>query len=218
MDRVAKTQFCLHTLQIILPKLDTMILEETEDAIELARLADALISALTAPSTSPIQGRTDNIVTDRLFPLFRTCISGIHHPNTFSGLREIFYAICSRYLTHIARKAGLTANTQGFAVASTEIAGLNRKAQRNAFDCVRSAGSPLVNTLSDDAEDGVDTSRLAALAMLGHLTSLARVEKSPFIIDTLVKANMLELLVEPIKHIAEDFQQTELKGGFSARS
>jgi nuclear pore complex protein Nup205 len=217
MDRVAKMQFCLHALQLITPKLDTMILEETDDAIELARLADALISALTAPSTSPIQSRTDNVVTDRLFPLFRTCISGIYHPNTFSGLREIFYVICSRYLTHIARRSGLTPKTQGNAMGSTEIGDPTGKAQRNAFDCVRSAGPPFVNTLSDDAEDGVDTGRLAALAMLGHLTSLARVEKSPFIIDTLMKANMLELLVEPIKHIAEDFQQTEPKGGFSAR-
>jgi nuclear pore complex protein Nup205 len=217
MDQAAKTQFSLHALQLILPKLDTMILEEAEDAIELARLADALISAVTAPSTSQVRGRTGNMVTDRLFPLFRTCISGIHHPNTFSGMREIFYVICARYLTHIAGKSSPGEQAQHNVADNTEAAGPNRKAHRNAMDCIRSAGTPLVNTLSDDAEDGVDTGRLAALAMLGHLTSLARVERSPFIIDTLMKANMLEVLIEPIKHIAEDFQQAELKGEYTVR-
>ena len=212
MDHVAKTQFSLHVLQLILPKLDTMILEGAEDAIELARLADALIGALTASSKSEVQGRTGNIATDRLFPLFRTCISGIHHPNMFPGLREIFCVICSRYLTHIAGKTSAGQKTQRNVADVAESARPNQKAQRNAMDCVRSAGPLLVNVLSDDAEDGIDTGKLSALAMLGHLTSLARVEKSPFIIETLVKANMLEVWIEPIKHIAEDFQQTELNG------
>jgi len=214
MDQAAKTQFSLHALQLTLPKLDTMILEEVEDAVELARLADALINALSTPSTSQSQGHTWNIVTDRLFPLFRTCISGIHHPNPFPGMREIFYVICSRYLAHIAGTPGFGARAPRNVADVTETPGPNRKAQRNAMDCVRAAGPPLVNMLSDDAEDGVDTRRLAALALLGHLTSLARVEKSSFIINTLMKANMLEVLIEPIKHIAEDFQQTELKGEY----
>ena len=212
MEQTAKTQFSLHVLQLVLPKLDTMILEEAEDAIELARLADALISALTTSSKSELQLRSSNMVSDRLFPLFRTCISGIHHPNTFSGMREIFCIICSRYLTHIAGKSSIGPQAQHNMEDVAEAAVPNRKAQRNAMDCVRSAGSPLLNLLSDDAEDGIDTGKLAALAMLGHLTSLARIEKSPFIIDTLMKANMLEVLIEPIKHVAGDFQQTELKG------
>jgi nuclear pore complex protein Nup205 len=215
MDHVAKTQFCLHVLQLILPKLDTVILDEAEDATELARLADTLVSALTAPSISQAhtQGRTGGMLTDRLFPLFKTCISGILRCNSFPGIREIYYVICSRYLAHTAGNLVPNRKASGAAMDGTEFAGPNRKAQRNAFDCVRSAGHALVNTLSDDAEDGVDTSRLSALALMGHLTSLAQVEKSPFIIDTLMKANMLEVMIEPLKHIAKDFQQTEPQGG-----
>ena len=218
MDHVGKMQFSLHVLQLILPKLDTMILEDAEDATELAWLADALISALTAPSKSQVQVRISNVATDRLFPLFRTCISGIHHPNTSPGMREILYIICSRYLTHVAGEPGFDPNSQREVMDATDVVGPNRKAQRNAMDCVRSAGPPLVNTLSDDAEDSVDTGRLAALTLLANLTSLARVEKSSFIIDTLVKANMLEVLIEPIKHIATDFQQVDVKGVYSART
>lgn len=215
MDNVAKTQFCLHVLQLILPKLDTVILDEAEDAIELARLADALVSALTAPSISQAhtQGRTGGMLTERLFPLFKTCISGILRSNSFPGIREIYYVICSRYLAQTAGKLVPNTKASRAAMDRTDFAGPNRKAQRNAFDCVRSAGPTLVNTLSDDAEDGVDTSRLSALALMGHLTSLAQVEKSPFIIDTLMKANILEVMIEPLKHIAKDFQQTEPKGG-----
>jgi nuclear pore complex protein Nup205 len=213
MDNTAKTQFCLRVLQLVLPNLDTMILEEAEDAIGLARLSDALVGALTTPLASQTQGRAGGIVTDRLFPLFKTCISGIHHPNTSPGMREIFYVICSRYLVHIAGKSVPDPKPRRAATESIEFEGPNRKAQRNAFACVRSAGPPLVTTLSDDAEDGVDTTRLSALTLLGHLTSLARVEKSPFIIDTLMKANLLEAMIEPLKHIAKDFQQTEPKGG-----
>ena len=216
MDHAAKIQFSLHALQLILPKLDAMMIEETENAVELARLADALIFALTVSTSvrakrdtgnttldrttsmpTQAQSRASNMIVDRLFYLFRTCISGIHAPNTSPALREILYAICSRYLTYVAEKSQLSP-----------------KAQRNAMDCIRSAGVPLMSTLSDDAEDGVDTSRMSALSMLGLLTALARSEKSSYIVDTLVKANMLEVLIEPVKHIAADFQQTEPKGKY----
>ena len=204
MDIASKVRFCLHALQLILPKLDSMTLDVSKDAIDLGKLADSLTASLTdsiAPqepgkkkAARQTAGRQGNMIIDRLFHLYRTCLNGIHVPGAGPGLREVFCSMCSRYLTII--------------IATPES---YQKTRRSAMDCVRTAGNPLIRALSDDAEDGDESCRLAALTLLGLLTTLARLERSPILVELLVKANMVEVLVDPIKYIASDFQQTDSK-------
>jgi len=192
MDETAKAQFILHILQLMLPKLDNFVLDEAEETIELARAADTLLFELSQiPST--LDDRINNLITDRLFQLFRTCIEGIPMSNTSVALRTTLYSICSQYLTRII---GSTSDT-------------NAKARNNSMDCIRSASGRLINTLSDDAEDGVDNCRLNALNLLSLLTSLARFQKSNFVVSSLVKANVLEILIEPLKQVALEFQDAD---------
>lgn len=194
MDPPAKSQFILHMLQIMLPKLDVFIVDESEDVIELARAADALLFSLT--ETKANNTNLDNVITDKLFQLFRASIEGIPASNSNTGLRAVFYSICSQYLTRITS-------------SSDTISDVDAKARRNSMDCIRSASQRLVQILCDDAEDGVDACRVNALNLLALLTSLARTEKSTFILNSLVKANVLEILIEPLKHVASEFQNSE---------
>jgi nuclear pore complex protein Nup205 len=194
-EDVAKIQFIIQNLQLILPKLDALIAAESGDSVELARAADSLMFALTS-SNSSNQGRTESIITEKLFQLFRTCIDGILMTNSDPSLRSILYSIASQYLLRIL-------------TASPSAPEANNKARVNSMDTIRSSSLRLITILADDAEDGTDTCRLNALTLLSQMSNLARLEKSSYILTNLVKANILTLLIEPLKHISQDFQSTE---------
>jgi len=70
---------------------------------------------------------------------------------------------------------------------------------------------PLISTLSDDADEGDDDCKLSSLGLLSMLTSLFRNEKSTHVLECLAKLNALEIFIEPLKHIAAEFQDTETK-------
>jgi nuclear pore complex protein Nup205 len=214
MDSSAKMQFILQILQLILPKLDALVSQESVETLELARIADSLLLALSTIDKAELvqerssttthlteadrlkQERLDSIITEKLFQLFRASIDGILMTTGAAAQRSILYSICTQYLSRIATNDTTDTDT-------------NRKARANSMDCVRSSNMRLINILADDAEDGADMSRLNALNLLALLVSLARNEKSSYVLDSLIKANCLEIIIEPIKHIATDFQDTE---------
>jgi nuclear pore complex protein Nup205 len=204
MDATEKLQFIQRILQIMLPKLDALIAEESDDVTELARAAEALLLSLA--ETPRTYTHLDNLVTERLFQLFRASIEGIPMSNTSTMLRGTLYSICLHYLGRIMSSA------------TDSDSNINSKARRNSMDCVRSASQRLIQILCDDAEDGLDTCRLNAINLLALLTSLARTEKSPFVLNSFIKANVLEILIEPLKHVAEEFQITEPASKFFIQS
>lgn len=69
----------------------------------------------------------------------------------------------------------------------------------------------LVSVLSDDTDGGDDSCKLASLDLLSMLASLSRSERSIHVLECLVKLNALQLMIEPVKHIATDFQDAEAK-------
>ena len=193
-ESTSKVQFIIQNLQLILPKLDALIAAESTDTIDLARAADALMFALS--STTPSQSRTESIITEKLFQLFRTCVDGTLMTNSDTSLRSILYSIAAQYLTRIT-------------APSSKEPDLNQKARLNSMDTIRSSSLRFINILADDAEDGSDVCRINALNLLSLLSSLARSEKSTYVLDALVKANMLEILIEPLKHISQEFQTAD---------
>ena len=194
-DSGAQTQFALNVMQLINPKLDTYLVDEVEEATELLRLADVLVGTLATIAPSSMHGRTSKVVIERQMQLFRTCVGGIPAPSTTPGLRALFYGICAQYLRQIQKISDSSTN-----------------ARRHCLDCIKAAGVPLVNMLSDDAENGQENCRLPAFVLLALFTDLARHGNSPFVVETLVKINMLEVLLDPIKVIAIDLQEADPKG------
>ncbi len=194
-DPGAQAQFALNAMQLINPKLDTYLIDEPEEATELLRLAGVLVTSLADVAPSSMHGRTSKVVIDRQLQLFRTCVGGIPAPTTNPTLRELFYGICSHFLGQVRNASDM-----------------NTKARRQCVDCIKTAGVPLINMLSDDAENGQENCRLPAFVLLALLTDLARQEKSAFVVETLVKINMLEVLFDPIKTIAIDLQEADPRG------
>lgn len=198
MDSATKTQFALHMLQVILPKLDTYLSDVSQEAVELTRLADTLLLALTntQPTTSRAQTRIDITIAEKLFQLFRICAEGVPQSAADPDLRAVLYSICAQYLTRILSSSALDADA-------------NKKACANAMDTVRSAGQQLINVVSDDADDGLDVCRLNALNFLAQLVSLARSQNSNILVESFVRSNTIEVLLDPIKTVAEEFHTTE---------
>ncbi|KAK5938321.1 hypothetical protein PMZ80_009291 [Knufia obscura] len=199
MESATKTQFILHMLQLILPKLDTYLSDGAPEAVELTRMADTLLYALSnieTASSTKTQTRIDITVAEKLFQLFRICVEGVPLSATNPDLRAVLYSICAQYLTRIVSSPA--SNTDS-----------SKKARSNAMDTIRSAGSQVITILSDDADDGLDTCRLNALNLLSQLVSVARSQNSNLIIESFIKSNILEVLLDPIKNIAEEFSITE---------
>jgi nuclear pore complex protein Nup205 len=193
MESTAKVQFILQMMQVMLPKLDVFIVDERPDVIELARVADALLFSLAqTPLTNTLM---ENAVTEKSFQLFRASVEGIAAANAQTALRVTFYSISSQYLARI--------------ISSGVGPDAHSKARRNCMDCIRSTSQRLIQIICDDAEDGPDDCRLSALNLLSLLTSLARLEKSSFVLTSLIKANFLEILIEPLKHIAAEFRDAD---------
>ncbi|OAP62814.1 hypothetical protein AYL99_02041 [Fonsecaea erecta] len=194
MEATPRAQFILRVLQVMLPKLDVFIVDGREEVVELARAADALLFSLSQTDLGNTQ--MSNLITEKLFQVFRASVEGIAASNSNTPIRTIFYSICSQYLGRITSSTG-------------DVSDADAKARRNSMDCIRSASQRVVQILCDDAEDGVDACRLNAFNVLSCLTSLARSEKSNFVLDSFVKANVLEILVDPLKHVAAEFQSSE---------
>jgi len=70
---------------------------------------------------------------------------------------------------------------------------------------------PLISVLSDDADEGDDDCKLSSLDLLSMLTSLSRDEKSIHVLECLVKLNALEIIIDPLKYIAGELQDAEVK-------
>ncbi|KAL3953623.1 hypothetical protein ACCO45_011579 [Purpureocillium lilacinum] len=74
----AQTSFFLQALQAILPSLETFASDRPEEALELAKLARVLLFKLDAASgddsDNPAIG---NLVSDKLYQLFQTCLQAI---------------------------------------------------------------------------------------------------------------------------------------------
>lgn len=205
MEAGTKMQFTLHMLQLFLPKLDTYLADGTPEAVELTRAADALLIALSLQPAASSQSRVDITVAEKLFQLFRISAEGIPLSAANPDLRAVLYSICNQFLNRIVDSTNSPAES-------------SKKARSNAMDTIRSLGNRLINILSDDADDGIDTCRLNALNLLSNLVSLARNQGSNLIIEQFVKMNVLEVFLEPIKTIAEEFTMTDPKSKFFSRS
>ena len=192
MDATQKIQFVLRVFQSLLPKLDSFIIHNNDDAVELARAAEGMLTVLMKVPEDQIPERMADIITDRLFQLFRVCMEAITKFDADRNQRHLFYNICYQYLTRIRT------------TSATSI-----KIRSRCLDTVRSSGPTVVLAISNDAEDGIEAAKPAALNLLAQLTWLARDGKSNFVVETMTRANTIEVLIEPIKYLAADVQQIE---------
>jgi nuclear pore complex protein Nup205 len=141
-DEGVSPAFILLCLQLILPQLEAATDDGLPWALELARLAEILISC------------SGDEINDKLYHLFQICIQGINLATGDVLLRETYYMICSHYVTRIT---SFDTNKR-----------LRMESQRVITKCC----PVLVENICDDALNGQDSCRASALLLLNGLAIL----------------------------------------------
>lgn len=194
LDSAGKAALILQALQLITPKLEDYASTKVRQAIDIAKLILALLFQLDFEASALDPSRAGDVANDRLFQVFRTALRAVNRPNVDMQLREVLYKICYRYLG-------------GMAVVSD--APIRR---RHGIQTVRATGERTMDVVCDDAFGASAACRISALLLLDSLAGMAQVDMSNYIVDSLVRTNFLQVLVESVGSIPQELRQTNAKG------
>lgn len=189
-EAVPKTALVLQALQIVLPKLDKTIAEDSPITLPLAKLTYTLVRAADAVAT--VDTREGNAANDRLVHAFRTSLRGIASSAGSVELRETCYQI----IRHFLKSTTLGAGTQA-------------ALQRQSTKIIEHGGERLVDTICEDALSSHGTCRISALLVLEACVQLFCCTKSAYMIRSLTRLNFTSVLVDSIRGIAAEFQQQQ---------
>ena len=199
LDPAGKAAMILQALQLITPKLEEYASTNVRHAIDIAKLILALLFQLDFEASAFDRSRAGDVANDRLFQVFRTALRAVNRPNVDMQLREILYKICYRYLGGMA------------VVSDAPIR------SRHGIQTVRATGERTMDVVCDDAFGASASCRISALLLLDSLAGIAKVDKSNYIVESLVRTNFLQVLVESLESIPQELRQTNAKGKVNRR-
>ncbi|KAL4891288.1 nucleoporin Nup186/Nup192/Nup205 [Aspergillus ambiguus] len=187
-----KSTFILHSIQLILPKLEVAIEEDLPEGIELARLAETLVSKLdtSVAKTSPSR-RGGDVIDEKLHQLFQICIRGIILATGNVTLRETFYNICSLYISRIIPT---NAAHEGM--------------KHHSHQVVKTAGPALIEAVCDDAYAGQETCRVSALLLLNLFAGLDKQADST-LVELISQSNYLSLFLDAIRTLPLELRNAQ---------
>ena len=184
-----KTALVFQALQIVLPKLDKTLVEDSPVTLPLARLTYNLVrsadSVAAAEST-----REGNAANDRLTHAFRTALRGIASATGTAELRETCYQIIRHYLKVVVLPTGALSPLQ-----------------RQSTKIIEHGGERLIDTICEDALSSQGTCRISALLIIEAWIQVFQVAKSEYVIRSLTRLNFTSVVVDSIRGIAAEFQE-----------
>jgi nuclear pore complex protein Nup205 len=195
METGRRTTFILQAINLILPKLEMTVTDNASESIELARLAEALVSKLDASSSASRPSRGGDVIDEKLYQLFQVSLRGISLAVGNVSLRESFYNICAHYLARITLSQSTHHN-------------LRHQTQQ----AVRTSGVSLVEAICDDGYAGQESCRVSALLLLNLLAELDAQEKSFLLADAISQSNYLNMFLDSIKTLPSEFRETQAQG------
>ena len=194
LDPAGQAALILQALQLVTPKLEVYASANVRHAIDIAKLILALLFQLDFKASALDRSRAGDVANDRLFQVFRAALRAVNRPNVDMQLREVLYKICYRYLGGMA------------VVSDAPIR------QRHGIQTVRATGDKTMDVLCDDAFGASAGCRISALLLLDSLAGVAKVDKSNYIVDSLMRTNFLQVLVESLESIPQELRQTKANG------
>ena len=196
IDSGRRPTFILHSIQLILPKLETAVEEDLPEGVELARLSETLISKLEPATSQGKSTRSGDIIDEKLHQLFQICIRGIILTSGNINLRETFYNICSHYISRI-----------------TSPDPAHEHMRRHSQQVVKTAGISLIEATCDDAYSGQETCRVSALLLLNLLASLDNQADSS-LAESISQSNYLGLFLDAIRALPVELRNAQASGTF----
>ncbi|KAL2821527.1 hypothetical protein BJX63DRAFT_417926 [Aspergillus granulosus] len=182
LDGGRKLTFILHSIQLILPKLETAIEENLAEGLELARLAETLLGKLQSSATKPTHSRRNgDIVDEKLHQLFQVCIRGIILDTGNVDMKETLYNTCSLYIARIVSP------------------GMEHQRMRHHTQQV---------AICDDAYSGQETCRVSALLLLDFLATLDRHADS-VLAESISESNYLTLFLDSVRVMPHELRNAQ---------
>jgi nuclear pore complex protein Nup205 len=197
LEEESKPVFILHTIQLIIPKLATAIEADLPDALELARLAELLISGLASDVLAADVSQSGDVIDEKLHQLFQICLRGTNLAAGNVLLREALYSICSQYITRITSSNKTHAN-------------LRRLSQQ----VIKAAGSGLIEIVCDDAYTGQESCRASALVLLTSLAVLDR-QTDCVLAESISQSNYLSLFLDALRSLPLEFHKAQGSSKFA---
>ncbi len=194
LDPAGKAALILQALQLVTPKLEDYASTSVQHAFDISKLILALLFQLDFKASALDRSRAGDVANDRLFQVFRTALRAVNRPDVDMQLREVLYKICYRYLGGMA------------VVSDAPIR------QRHGIQTVRATGERTMDVVCDDAFGASPACRISALLLLDSLAGVAKVDKSNYIVDALVRTNFLQVLVEGLESIPQELRRTNANG------
>ncbi|KKK19982.1 putative nuclear pore complex subunit Nup192 [Aspergillus ochraceoroseus] len=195
IDGGRKSTFILHSIQLIIPKLEVAIEENLPEGIELARLAETLVGKLEPTATKTTSSRRNgDIVDEKLHQLFQICVRGIVLATGNFHMKETFYNICSHYISRIVSPGTGHENMR-----------------HHSQQVVKASGRALIETICDDAYSGQETCRVSALLFLNFLAALDRHADS-VLAESISQSNYLSLFLDSIRALPLELKNAQANG------
>lgn len=194
LEQAGKAGLILQSLQMITPKLEMYASINAPETFIIASLIQSLLFQFDFRSSASDLSRAGDVANDRLFQTFRTSLRAINGPGVSMQLREVLYNICYRYLAEIDE------------VSDAPIR------RNHGTQSVKAAGEKTMDIICDDAYGSSATCRISAFLLLEALASLSKSEGPNYIMDSLVRTNFMQILVESIENIPYEIRETKAQG------
>lgn len=221
-----RTAFVLQALQLILPKLEKYSAENLPEAIDLARIAKALLFSLDFGSqTLGMEGKlsTDAPSSESLRRGNNAQSSAVHRaaergqPTELANERLFSLFRVSIRAVHTP-SASATFKKIFYSICYRYLAGIVRNTsiraisqRKQCMKLVRLAGDRLTEIVCDDAYAGEQECRISALLLLGALVTLSREgdpEESKHVIESLARFNFIGILVDGLQNMPNELRDT----------
>ena len=184
----------LQALQLITPKIEEYAVSNVWDAVNVTKSVLALLFQFDFESFAIDRSRAADVANDRLFQVFRTALRAVNRPEVDVDLRELLYKICYRYLTGMSQ------------VSDAPIR------RRHGTQTLKSTGERTMDIICDDAYGASNSGQISALLLLDALARLAQADSSNYVIDSLMRTNFVQVLVESVEIIPHELRTTHAKG------
>lgn len=180
LNPILRSNLILEVFESIVPKVSDYINVRVSYSEELVSLAVFLYELY---HEDRILIDNEKTVDSRLHVMFKTCIHGIS--TSSSTLRSDFYILGAKYLTRVLQEESLA---------------------KEVLQWLKFSNEKLIETVCNDAILGQGANQITGILFLDVLNQLASLSKVNFVLESLIKDNMLLLIIRSIKTVDEVLQ------------
>jgi nuclear pore complex protein Nup205 len=189
-----RSTFILETFQTIIPKLMDYSSSDVSFSELLASLAVSLYKIYQEDMKKIGEKHSKELTVssgfDRTHSLFRAALSSLQTPLSTGELRADLYIVCYQYL-----KSCIDLNSRPLLVQNAQV--------------IRASGDKLLEIICSDAISGQGVPRLTSLVLLEVLSLLSISTDSSFVLDSLVRYNLLLLLIQSMKQTDDELMNRQ---------